>query len=195
MTSQPLMQRALGNDWEQLPRALQAHYQAESNVDVGILSIEYPPLMQPYLFVLKLTGALIDRAGTASEARVHKSMSGARQYWRREIRFADGELVRFNSEWEHTGGNQLIEYVNPLFGLRMSVKVEGGRLLYEGVHIVFQLGPWRLPIPEWLVLGHTTIVEQAHDDDSFSMDFRLCHPWFGQVYRYAGRFKTQAVEG
>ena len=194
MKLQPLMQKALGDDWEHLPPALQAHYRAESNVDVGVLTISYPPLMRPYLFLLKLIGALINRAGTSSEAKVHKSMSGMRQYWRREIRFADGELVCFNSEWEHAGGNQLIEYVNPLFGLRMSVRVEEGKLLYEGTHVVFKLGPLRLPIPEWLLLGHTTIVEQAHGDGSFSMDFRLEHPWFGQVYRYTGRFRTQADE-
>jgi len=190
MKLQPLMQSALGDDWDQLPPALQAHYQAESNVDVGVLTIEYPPLMRPYLFLLNLTGALLNRAGTASEAKVHKRMLGNRQYWRREIRFADGELVRFNSHWEYVGGSQLIEYVNPLFGLRMSVQVEEGKLLYQGVHVVCKLGSLRLPIPEWLLLGHTTIVEQAHDDGSFSMDFRLRHPWFGQVYRYAGRFRT-----
>lgn len=191
MNNQPLMQLALGEDWQRLPPALQAHYQAGANVDVGTLTIEYPPLMRPYLFLLNRVGALIDRKGTATEATVRKHMSGERQYWYRRIRFDDGRQARFDSQWVYAGGNQLIEYVNPLFGLRMSVQVDDGRLLYRGVHVVLKLGPLLLPIPEWLLLGHTTIVEQAQEDGSFCMDFRLTHPWFGQVYRYAGRFRTQ----
>jgi hypothetical protein len=59
------------------------------------------------------------------------------------------------------------------------------------VRFVAKLGRWLLPIPEWLVLGHTTIVEQAVDDTHFEMDFRLTHPWFGQVFRYAGTFEAR----
>ena len=72
----------------------------------------------------------------------------------------------------------------------MAVRVEDQRLHYRGVRFVAQLGPWRLAIPEWLVLGHTRIEEQAVDDHHFVMDFRLIHPWFGQLFRYAGRFAS-----
>ena len=43
---------------------------------------------------------------------------------------------------------------------------------------------------EW-VLGHTSIVESALSEYDFAMDFRLTHPIFGQVFRYAGIFATQ----
>ena len=190
MNSQPLMQIALGDDWHMLPPALQAHYQGAANVDIGVLSIAFPRWMRPYLWLLKRLGALIDRAGTARDARVHKYMAGGCQYWRREIRFDDGECVHFDSLWEYLGGNRLLEYVNPVLGLCMTVHVEDETLRYRGLYVVCRLGPLRLRIPEWLGLGHTTIVERGHDDGSFSMDFRLRHPWFGQVYRYTGRFTT-----
>lgn len=50
-----------------------------------------------------------------------------------------------------------------------------------------------LTLPEWIALGHTTIVEEALDDSHFAMDFRLTHPLFGQVFRYAGKFSTQVT--
>ena len=53
------------------------------------------------------------------------------------------------------------------------------------------IGLDQLPIPEWLALGHTTIVEEAVDESQFRMDFRLTHPLFGQVFRYAGIFDTR----
>ena len=65
-----------------------------------------------------------------------------------------------------------------------------GKLHYTGRYFVAKLGPVKLPIPEWLLLGHTTITETALDDDRFAMDFRLIHPLFGQIYRYAGTFRA-----
>ena len=74
----------------------------------------------------------------------------------------------------------------------MALHVKDSKLYYEGRHYVLRLGRYYLPIPEWLVLGHTTIVEAAVDAQHFVMDFRLQHPLLGQIYRYAGKFKTVA---
>jgi hypothetical protein len=68
--------------------------------------------------------------------------------------------------------------------------LEDGRLCYRGVKFVVKLGPLRLSVPEWLVLGHTTITEEAVDETHFAMDFRLTHPLLGQVFRYSGEFEA-----
>jgi len=47
-----------------------------------------------------------------------------------------------------------------------------------------------LPVPEWRLLGRTSIVEEAVDATHFVMDFRLTHPLFGQVFRYSGEFEA-----
>ena len=46
----------------------------------------------------------------------------------------------------------------------------------------------KIPIPEWLALGHSEIVETAVNDSEFDMVFTLTHPLFGEIYRYWGRF-------
>ncbi|MDZ4255719.1 MAG: DUF4166 domain-containing protein [Sulfuritalea sp.] len=185
-----LMQRALGDDWGKLPPALQAHYRFGTTTDTGHMNIEYPRFMQAYLSVLRVFGALIDRSGRNVSTVVEKSVVGDRQYWRRTISYPDGKVVRFNSFWVPAGGNQLIEFVNPVLGLQMAAYVEGDRLHYRGVRFVLKLGPLLLSIPEWLVLGHTSIVESALDDSHFAMDFRLTHPLLGQVFRYSGEFEA-----
>jgi hypothetical protein len=186
-----LMQRALGDDWHKLPPALQAHYRCGTKTDKGCMDIEYPRFMQPYLSLLRLFGALVHRRGEDVTTVVEKSVVGERQHWCRTLTYPDGNIVRFDSFWVSAGDNQLIEFVNPVLGLQMTVHVADGRLHYRGVRLVAKLGRWLLPIPEWLVLGHTTIVEEAVDDGHFVMDFRITHPFAGQVFRYSGRFETE----
>lgn len=59
----------------------------------------------------------------------------------------------------------------------MAPYVEDGNLCYRGVKYVVKLGRILIPIPEWLVLGHTTIKEVALDDTHFAMDYCLTHPF------------------
>ncbi len=188
-----LMQHALGEDWHNLPPALQAHYRFGKTTDCGYMNIEYPRFMQPYLNLLRLFGALINRSGRQVSTNVEKSVVGERQYWRRTITYPDGKEVYFNSFWVSAGCNQVIEFVNPVLGLQMAVYVEDGRLHYRGVRFVAKLGKLLLPIPEWLVLGHTTIIEEAVDESHFIMDFRLTHPLLGQVFRYSGKFEATST--
>lgn len=190
-----IMQQALGEQWHELPPSLQAHYQQGANMDIGALDIDYPRPMQLLLNILHLMGALLNRKGKAIPTKVEKVMKGTKQYWVRTIKFPDGKTLYFKSRWVYAGGNEVIEYVNPLLGLRMAVCVKGGQLFYEGVHYVIQLGRIRVPLPEWLILGHTTIAERELDETHFAMDFRLTHPMFGQIYRYAGEFETRAING
>lgn len=189
-----LIQQALGADWDTLPAALQAHYQFGPNVDVGHLDIEFPRWMTPYLWLLSRFGALLTRTGCQVSTRVEKDVVADRQFWRRTLRFADGETATFDSFWVAAGGNRLVEFVNPVMGLEMAAYRVNDELHYAGLRYVLKFGRVVIGLPEWLVLGHTTIVERARDAESFDMDFRLTHPLFGQVFRYAGTFATRRLE-
>ena len=184
------MQHVLAEQWNDLPPALQAHYQSTNNADIGVLDIEYPRFMQLYLNFLKLLGALVNQRGTNLATSVEKWMEDGKQQWRRSITLSDGKNLYFNSHWEAAGDSEIIEYVNPFIGLRMTVSVIDKQLHYHGKHYIVNLGKLLLPIPEWLILGHTSIVESAINDKEFEMDFRLTHPLFGQLFRYSGRFTT-----
>jgi hypothetical protein len=186
-----IMQQALKDQWTELPQALKAHYQGDDNADVGKLSIEYPKAMQLPLNMLRIFGALINRTGNEIPATVEKSMLQDKQYWRREINFQDRRRVIFKSVWQYHQGNELIEFVNRFIGLRMAVKVQDEILYYEGKGFEIRLGKLHLSIPEWMLLGHTSIEEKAIDKNRFAMDFRLHHPLFGQIYRYSGIFSTE----
>lgn len=188
-----IMRQALGEQWKQLPVVLQEHYQEMDNMDVGTLDIEYPAWMQIFLNVLNLFGALLNRRGKSLAAKVEKKMQGDIQCWQRTITLDDGKNIYFSSHWCYDGDNRLIEYVNPILGLCMSVKVDGRQLKYHGEYFVLKISKFLLRIPEWMLLGHTTIIETEKDVQHFMMDFRLKHPLFGQIYRYSGTFSTRSV--
>ena len=190
MFDSPLKQ-ALGQQWQQLPVALKTHYQGENNKDVGKLDIEYPRFMQPYYSLMRLLGALVNQQGKSIPTIVEKKMKGKIQYWKRQVTFPSGKIIFFKSTWVYAGGNEIIEYVNPLLGLRMAVEVKNEQLYYYGRHFVIKLGSFLIPVPEWLVLGHSTIVETAINEKEFVMDYRITHPWLGEIFRYAGRFTTR----
>lgn len=185
------MQQVLGADWQKLPPGLRAHYAAGFTTDTGELDIEFPRFMGPFLRVLRYLGALLHRRGHQVSAIVDKQVAAESLRFHRTIVYPDRETLHFDSVWVSAGDHQLIEFVNPVLGLQMRVHVVDARLHFEGLRFVVRLGRWLLPIPEWLVLGHTTIVEEAIDDSSFAMDFRMTHPLLGQLFRYSGRFRSR----
>ncbi|MCP3690118.1 MAG: DUF4166 domain-containing protein [Gammaproteobacteria bacterium] len=187
-----LMQHALGDEWSKLPPALQAHYRFGTTTDAGHMDIEYPRVMQLYLNALHLLGGLVNRRGLQVPTLVEKHVIKEKQYWRRTITYPDGKVIKFNSFWVPAGKNQVIEYINPILGLAMAAQVREGQLYYHGIKFVVKLGSILIPVPEWLVLGHTTIVEKAVGETRFAMDFRITHPLFGQVFRYSGEFESAA---
>ena len=165
-----LMQSALGADWEKLPPALHAHHRYGATRDSGHLNNRASAIHAALLSVLRVVGD--------------------RLHWRQTITYPDRRVLTFNSLWVAAGGNQLIEFVNPVLGLQMAAHVEGGRLRCHGFRFVVKLGQILLPIREWLLLGRSSIVEEAVDETHFVMDFPLTYPLFGQVFRYSGEFEA-----
>lgn len=186
-----LMARCLGAHWRQLPPALQAHYRAGTVREEGRMDVEFPRWMAPLLRLLRCMGVLVDRAQPQVHTVVQRQTEGRRQRWQRTLTYADGQVLRFDSTWVLEDGNRLVEYVNSWLGLELAPRVVGQSLHYEGVCLVVRCGQRRWRLSERWLFGHTLIDEQALDARHIAMDFRLVHPWFGQVFRYAGRFAVQ----
>ena len=191
-----IIQNALGDQWEKLPESLKNHYRENSegeNYAEGWLDVDYPWFMQWPLSFLGLFGVLINKRGKAMPSKVHRSVKQNRQYWYREIELPNKKIKMFNSQVVSNGGNDVIEYPNAFLGMKMSPFVKGDKLRYESKGYVIKLGQFKIPFPEWLALGHASILEeQVSQDDkkTFKMDFRLKHPLFGELFCYKGVFKT-----
>jgi hypothetical protein len=188
------MQQALGKQWDQLHKALQLHYQntpSGKNIAEGRLNIDYPRFMQWPLNFLRLMGGLVNRRGNQLSTTVSRTMDNGRQYWHRTIGFSDGKSIHFKSQFiYHSKTNELIEFINPFIGMKMRVYVKNGQLHYRSTAYVIKLGKSMMSIPEYLSLGYASIIETAGDDNEFEMEFNLKHPLFGEIFSYAGKFRT-----
>ena len=121
-------------------------------------------------------------------------MQGERQFWHRHIRFPDNKTIQFTSQLSFKPKqNELIEHTRSFLSIRMKVHVDAGRLYYESCGYQFEMLGFTIPISEALSLGHASIIESAENDEEFAMDFRLNHPFFGELFRYAGRFRTESA--
>lgn len=155
------------------------------------MDIEFPGWMRPVLRIASALGALVHRQGREVRTEVHKHMHGSQQHWQRFMTYEDGQKLQFHSICDSPKDSTIVEWVNPWLGLQTRLHVANSRLFYEGECMLLKLGPWSLKIPENWLLGHTTIEEWALSDGRFEMDFRLTHPWWGQIFRYAGQFDTR----
>lgn len=196
---QSLMQLALGDQWDLLPPALKAHYGENENGEnhaTGVLTIDYPWFMQWPLSFFRLLGALVNERGENLTTTVSKINKGGKQFWHREIIYPNGKIIIFDSVFVSGENKDFIEYINPFLGLRMFAFVEGDKLRYESKGYVLKLGNLKIPIPEWLALGHASIIEwqaEGNDDYTFDMDFRIKHPLFGELFCYKGKFTTEKL--
>lgn len=192
-----LFQTILGNDWNKLPEMIRQHYRLPSGNSLqnrvsGTMLIDYPWFVTPILKLIRLFGGLIDAKGANNAVTADKRVDPRLPsciFWRREIITSDGETIIFASRMEHQQGNELIEFIGGGFGLYLKVTVEDNKLVYRSNDHLWQIGKLKIPIPDVLMLGHATITETAVSDDEFELDFRSSHPWFGDTYRYGGRFK------
>lgn len=186
------MARCLGAQWAQLHPTLQAHHAGGRVQEVGTLDVEFPRWMVPVVWCLQWVDALVHRAQSAVHTVVDKETTAMGQTFHRTLTYADGEVLRFNSRWVAEPGGRLVEYVKPWLALELAPRVVGDTLRCEGVCFIVRLGRLHLRLSERWLLGHTVIEERALDAQRYAMDFRMLHPWFGQVFRYAGTFSPIA---
>lgn len=182
----------LSAQWAQLHPTLRAHHAGGAVHEVGAMDVEFPRWMGPLLWLLQWFGALVHRAQPQVHTVVDKHSRNGRQTFDRTLTYADGQVLRFNSTWVAEPGGRLVEYVNPWLALELAPVVRGDALHCEGVCVWVGRGGLRLCLSERWLLGHTVIAEHALDARHYAMDFRMIHPWFGQVFRYAGVFETDA---
>lgn len=187
-----LMERVLVDDWHKLPAVIQKHYRIgggrQSRLQ-GTMAITYPGYLYPLVWLIHLFGGLILWRGSAVRAEVDKSADGGILHWRRTMTYPDGRIDCFRSQMHYAAEHELIETIGFGFGLRLTVGVSNGDLLYRGNGHFWQCGNLQINIPDWLLLGTATISEQAVSEDCFYLDFTLNHPLWGVTYAYRGNFR------
>ena len=194
MNNIPLLQKALGNDWNKLPLVIRRHYSVPKNSNTrlkGSMEIGYPNFLLPLIVLIHFCGGLVSRRGKNIETLVEKTISpqNTELCWQRTLTYPDNHKDYFYSRMVYLQNHELIETVRFGFGLRLKVSVENRCLVYRSNGHIWQCGGLRLIFPDWLVLGEATIIEDPISDRQFRLDFSIKHPLWGNSYWYHGIFE------
>jgi hypothetical protein len=199
--TRPIFQQALGPGWEQLGDVIRRHYTMApfSNAHVCVRGTMDEVHHSPWARVLmpfgRLFGALVPYKGTRVPIEVHYRCrpGNALLYWDRVFSFEGRAPFHFRSHMARApaGGGEVIEYVRFGLGMRLAVSAEEGALVFRDLGYVWRLGRLHLPLPLGLLMGTAYVEERPDPDDAdrFTMRMVLRHRWFGDVFRYSGRFR------
>lgn len=197
---QPVIQQALGREWDKLHPLVRQHYDIRPGssselIIKGIMDeVYHSKIAKLFLLPGRLFGALVPYKGTQVPTTVinrtkhgnHKAM-----FWFRTLKFPNKPEVIFESRMEYDKDDSIIEYVKLGLGIKMKMSVNNGVLVFTSRSYTWNIGPLKLNIPTWLILGHATIIEKALSDDVFFINFEMTHPWFGKTFSYSGEFHIQ----
>jgi hypothetical protein len=188
------MHTALGAAWDKLAEPLRRHYGLaggadESLVLYGHMQVDYPSAALPLILAARLCGALVHRRGENIAVTVANSTRNGSPalFWHRTFAFP-GKPVIFTSRMEHLAGNEVVEFVRCGLGIRLRLSECDGALVFHSNGYLWRLGPLRLTLPDWLLLGKAEIVEYAVGEERIGVDFTVAHPLWGQTFRYRGEF-------
>jgi hypothetical protein len=114
------------------------------------------------------------------------------QIWTRICARKDGFPQVIHSSKRFAGPTGLEEYVG--FGVSMALRISvvNEALLFRSVGYAIQIGPLRLPLPEWLTPGDLTVTHRDLGGGEFRFTLEVIHPRFGMLIRQSAVFRETA---
>jgi hypothetical protein len=201
MKAPPVFQQVLGPAWQRLGAVVRRHYAmapfSDDHVCVrGVMGevwhAPWAALLMPFG---RLFGALVPHTGRDVPIEVHYRCRPGNDHlhWDRVFHFAGRAPFHFRSHMEHDPGRagEVVEYVRFGIGMRLAVSAEDGALVFRDRGYIWRVAGLRMALPLGLLLGTAYVEERPdpRDANGFTMRMRLRHRWFGDVFRYEGRFR------
>ena len=199
----PVIQKALGEQWDDLGHIVKQHYDlspgtATNMLIEGIMSnVYHSNIAKLFLLPGRLFGALVPYRGNQIPTQVRNWTevgNDKAMFWYRTLHFPNRTPVIFRSRMENIGGNEIIEFVRFGMGIRMRLSVREAALIFESIGYVWKIGVLSIPIPNWALLGDAVIIEKPYSEREFDIDFIIRHPLFGKTFSYSGRFAIAPSE-
>ncbi len=193
----PVIRQALGDDWEKLHPAVRRHYDISTDgtsrlqLNGTMYEVDHAILIKPFIWSAQIFGALIPYRGKNVPVTVENSAREGRNtlFWQRSFHFPGRGPFYFRSRMETLRANEIVEYVRFNMGICMAMSEKDGALHYSSRGYLWNIGPLKLHIPDWLLLGKAEIIEHGIDDETIELDFIIRHPLFGKTFTYSGIFR------
>jgi Domain of unknown function (DUF4166) len=186
--------------WAELPAAVRARFDAASHAAPR----EYPGAMDVrmnwlgWLFAqaCRLVGPpLAPWPGEAVPVSVHVSRDpGGGVRWERVYGYPGRAPLSIVSMKLAAPDGGLLEVTRTGVGMRLSVGVEAGALVFRSLGYFWRIGPWLAPLPALLTPGRCTVVHRDLGAGRFHFSLSFRHPLAGETLVNAGDFADPPPE-
>lgn len=193
----PSFKTIFGDNWNSLPLIMRKRYAiCANNLDIikleGKMKINFTFIMSLFNPLLKLFKILVPTKGIDVPATVTYSgeVHSNTIFMERIFYFPDQSPYYFRSHIEPLQNNEIIEYTSLNFGVKMTCKIDGNKIIFQYKGYVIKIFNTVISCPISFIIGKVYVEEIPLSDDSYQMLMKITHPLFGNMFEYSGIFKT-----
>ncbi|VAW75752.1 hypothetical protein MNBD_GAMMA15-2465 [hydrothermal vent metagenome] len=193
----PIFRSIFGKQWDLLPQVMKKHYANRPySTDKVTVEGELDVICRSYMKLLRPFYRILGSVPAVTEYRVPVTVSFDSSFdtnafhFNRTFHFRNRNPYSFRSRMVQTRGNEVTEIMR--FGIcwRMRYLWGNGKVTLQHKGYALNVFGYFIPLPITFILGRGDAEETPVDDDHFDMNVKITHPWFGEVYSYAGRFRV-----
>ncbi len=194
-----LFKKILGDEWSKLHPDIQKRF--EKNPEVG-----HPLLYTGILEELScsrwgwllahitrplIKGALIPRSefNFPVQIQVYTKPNCSNIYKERIYELPNSEPIKFTSFMKQSPKGEVLEYVGSGLGMKLIVFVKDANLHFKSDGYFWDIGFFRIPIPDIFSPGKTYLTHVNEGPSQFRIRIDIEHSIFGQMFVQAGVFK------
>ena len=186
--------------WSALPATIRARFDAAAHaaprVYPGAMDVRMNGLGWLFAQACRLVGSpLAPWPGEAVPVSVHVSRDpGGGVCWERVYAYPGREPLSIVSMKLAAPDGSLLEVTRGGVGMRLSLGVETGALVFRSLGYFWRIGPWLAPLPALLTPGRCTVVHRDLGAGRFHFSLRFRHPLAGETFVNAGDFADPPPE-
>lgn len=193
--SEPIFKNVFDTTWEKLPSVFQKRYSNRAFSDDiitvnGTMDIVVSKFIRLFAPILKWLNVLVPYDGKNIPVKVdfYSHPNSRLLSLKRTFYFQNNIEYKFNSTIIALGINDVIETVRFNIGWRTHYFYAGNKVVMEHKNFVLRLFNLNIPLPLTYLFGKIHAEEEMINDVTYRITMTITHPWFGDIYCYAGNF-------
>lgn len=182
-------------DWAQLPGAVKARFNAASHTSPrtfpGAMDVRMNWLGWLFAQGGRLLGApLAPWPGEGVPVSVHvRHDPGGGVRWERVYAYQGRAPLSIVSMKLLAADGSLLEVTRGGVGMRLTLSVEDGALVFRSLSYFWRLGAWLAPLPDLMTPGRCTVVHRDLGGGRFRFNLSFDHPLAGETIVNIGDFQ------
>lgn len=198
LKSEPIFKSIFGEAWLELPLVMRKHYlnrpyTDDINIVEGTLDVMCAGPIRLFAPVFWMLGGIPAYNATNVPVTVFfESNKRTKAFtFNRIFYFKNKKPYRFKSRMVPISNNEVVELMRYGLGWKTSFHWEDNSIKLKHKGYVLSLLGHLIPIPLTLLIGEGNATETAIDENAFSMQVDITHPWWGKIYEYKGHFRLK----